>query len=140
MDEIIKICIEEAKKSIEHDDVPIGAVVVKDGKIIAKAHNTREIDKNITGHAEINAILVAAKALNRWNLADCDLYVTLEPCPMCQEIIKQSRIQNVYYLLSALDYKNTYNKTNFNKIIENDTAQNEQMYADILKAFFKEKR
>jgi len=131
------ICMEEAKKSLEHGDVPIGAIVVLDGKVISSAHNTREKDKNIMGHAEINAILMASNALKRWNLADCDLYVTLEPCSMCKEVIKQSRIKNVYYLLTKPSTKKEFNKTNF-VIYDNKVC--EQMYHLLLSDFFKQKR
>ena len=73
----MSIAIEEAKKS--NGDIPVGAVIVKDGKILAKTHNTREKDNDITSHAEILAIRQAEKELNNWRLDNCDLYVTLEP-------------------------------------------------------------
>lgn len=91
----MSIAIEEAKKS--NGDIPVGAVIVKDGKILAKNHNTREKDNDITSHAEILAIRQAEKELNNWRLDNCDLYVTLEPCPMCGWAILQSRIKSVYF-------------------------------------------
>ena len=136
MKEYFDVCIEEAKKSLETGDVPIGAILVKDGKIIAFAHNTREKEHNVLGHAEINVIMSASKFLNRWNLADCELYVTLEPCNMCKEVIKQARIKNVYYLLTKLSFKKEFDRTIFAKI-DND---NELMYAKILSDFFKKFR
>ncbi len=136
MDKYFDICIEEAKKSILHDDVPIGAVLVCDEKIVARGHNTRELEDSILGHAEINAILEASKALRRWNLSDCTLFVTLEPCNMCKEVIKQSKIANVYYLLPKLVYKKDYYKTDF----KHHSSKNEQMYASFLSDFFKKKR
>ena len=78
-------------------EVPVGAIIVKDGQIIARAHNTREGDKDISGHAEINAIRLAEKALGRWTLEGCVLYVTLEPCLMCAGAIKQSRLSSVVF-------------------------------------------
>jgi len=93
--DFMDIAIEEAKKSA--GDVPVGAVIVKDGKIISKAFNTREKDKDITSHAEIIAIRRAEKSLNNWRLDNCELYVTLEPCPMCGWAILQSRIKTVYF-------------------------------------------
>ncbi len=87
--------IDAAKKS--DGDVPVGAVIVKDGKIIATACNTREKDNDITSHAEIIAIRKAEKFLNNWRLEGCEIYVTLEPCPMCGWAILQSRLKAVYF-------------------------------------------
>ena len=78
-------------------DVPVGAIIVKDNKIIASAHNEREKTNDITAHAEILAIKQAAEKLENWRLEDCELYVTLEPCPMCAWAILQSRIKTVYF-------------------------------------------
>lgn len=89
------IALEEARKSAL--DVPVGAVIVKNGTILGKAHNTREKDNDISSHAEILAIRQAEKSLNNWRLDDCELYVTLEPCPMCGWAILQSRIKSVYF-------------------------------------------
>lgn len=137
MDEkFFEICIKEAKISYQHGDVPIGAVIVKNDKIIAKAHNTREKKHDITGHAEINVIKKAAKKLGRWNLSDCLLYVTLAPCSMCKEVIKQSRIKKTFFILDKPDYKKEFSNSEFLK----SNYQNEQMYAAVLSAFFKEKR
>ena len=91
----MKIAIEEAQKT--HSEIPVGAVIVKDGKIIARAFNTKEKDNDITSHAEILALRKASKVLNNWRLENCDLYVTLEPCPMCGWAILQSRIKNIYF-------------------------------------------
>ena len=85
----------EAKKC--QTDVPVGAVIFKDNKIISVGTNTREKDKKITGHAEICAINSACEKLGSWHLEDCDIYVTLEPCPMCAGAIKAARIRNVYF-------------------------------------------
>ena len=136
MDKYIDVCLDEARISYQQSDVPIGAIIVKNGEIIAKSHNTREMDKSILGHAEINAILSASKLLNRWNLSDCELYVTLEPCSMCKEVIKQARIKKVYYLLTKLSFKKEFDRTIFAKIDNDD----ELMYAKILSDFFKKFR
>ena len=93
----MNIAIEEAKKALKKGEIPIGAVIVKENIVIAKAHNTRENDKNTLGHAEINAINQACEYLNNWRLDECDLYVTMEPCPLCCGAILQSRIRNVYF-------------------------------------------
>jgi len=89
--------LREAEKAYKLGETPIGAVVVKDGKIIAAAHNLRETGKNVLYHAEILAIDAACKALGGWRLHECDLYVTLEPCIMCSGAIHQSRIKNLYF-------------------------------------------
>lgn len=135
--EIFNILMENANKSLENNDVPVGAVIVKDGKVWAFGYNTREKDQNVLGHAEINTILEAQRFLNNWNLSGCDMYVTLVPCSMCLEIIKQSRIDNIYYLLDKPASKKEFYKTKMQKI--ND-ANYENKYADILSYFFKKLR
>ena len=86
----------QAKKAYENGEVPIGAVIVYNGKVIARAYNKRNASKIATKHAEILAIEKACKKLNSWRLDDCDIYVTLEPCPMCAGAIMNARIKNVY--------------------------------------------
>lgn len=135
--EIFNILMENTNKSLENNDVPVGAVIVKDGKVLAFGYNTREKDQNVLGHAEINTILEAQRFLNNWNLSGCDMYVTLVPCSMCLEIIKQSRIDNIYYLLDKPASKKEFYKTKMQKI--ND-ANYENKYADILSYFFKKLR
>ena len=135
--EILNILMENTNKSLENNDVPVGAVIVKDGQVLAFGYNTREHDQNVLGHAEINAILETQKVLKNWNLSGCDLYVTLVPCSMCLEIIKQSRIDNIYYLLDKPASKKEFYKTKMQKI--ND-ANYENKYADILSYFFKKLR
>ena len=102
-EKFMKEALKEAKKAYEKQEVPVGAVIVKDGKIIARAHNLREIKQCATAHAEILAIEKASKKLNSWRLIDCDMYVTLEPCTMCMGAIISSRIKNLY--IGALDQK-----------------------------------
>ena len=95
--------LKEAKKAEQIDETPIGAVIVKDGRIISRGYNKRETKKNALMHAEIIAIDKACKKLGGWRLPDCEIYVTLEPCPMCMGAILQSRIERVYF--GAYDYK-----------------------------------
>lgn len=128
--------IELAKKSLETGDVPIGAIIVRDNEIIGEGYNTREKKQDVMGHAEINAIKMAADRLNNWNLSDCDLYVTLKPCQMCSEIIKQSRINRVIYLIEKPENKREYSKTKF-MLISNNFSKD---YAEILSNFFKDLR
>ena len=108
----------EANKAFNKGEVPVGAVIVKDEKIIAKAYNKKEKTCCAINHAEILAIKKATKKLKNWRLDGCDMYVTLEPCPMCASAIKQSRIKNVY---SALSNKDKNNILLVNKIFDKDT-------------------
>jgi tRNA(adenine34) deaminase len=89
--------LREARKSFDINEVPIGAVIVRDGEIISKAYNTRNSDSNPLHHAEILAINKAAKVIGDWRLEDCTMYVTLEPCPMCAGAIVQARIPKVVF-------------------------------------------
>ena len=113
MNSFMSISINEAKKS--GLDVPVGAVVVKNGDIIATAHNERELDNDVTSHAEILAIRKAEQVLGNWRLDDCDLYVTLEPCPMCGWAILQSRIKNVYFGSYDTNYGAFFSKVDLRK-------------------------
>lgn len=95
--EYMREALIEAHKAYQLNEIPIGAVIVKEGEIIGRGHNTKEKSQDVTQHAEINAIRNASQHLNNWHLVDCDLYVTIEPCTMCASAIIQSRIRNVYY-------------------------------------------
>ena len=95
--ELMGAALEEARKAAALGEVPVGAVVAKDGEIISAAHNTRETEKNALHHAELLAIDAACKKLGGWRLWQCELFVTLEPCPMCSGAIINSRIRRVVY-------------------------------------------
>ena len=128
-----------SKKSLKKSEVPIAALIIdENGKIISKAYNTRNIKQQTINHAEILAITKANKKLKSWRLNKCTLYVTIEPCDMCKSVIKESRIQNVYYLLPRLPEKNQYNKTIFNKL--KDMSEKEDKYQEIINKFWKNKR
>ena len=128
-----------SKKSLKKSEVPIAALIIdENGKIISKAYNTRNIKQQTINHAEILAITKANKKLKSWRLSKCTLYVTIEPCDMCKSVIKESRIQNVYYLLPRLPEKNQYNKTIFNKL--KDMSEKEDKYQEIINKFWKNKR
>lgn len=128
-----------SKKSLKKSEVPIAALIIdENGKIISKAYNTRNIKQQTINHAEILAITKANKKLKSWRLNKCTLYVTIEPCDMCKSVIKESRIQNVYYLLPRLPEKNQYNKTIFNKL--KAMSEKEDKYQEIINKFWKNKR
>ena len=93
----MRLAIDEAKAAAAAGDIPVGAVVVRGGQVIAAAHNTREAENNAVRHAEIPAIERACAALGNWRLDDCDLYVTLEPCMMCAGAISQARLKRLYF-------------------------------------------
>jgi len=94
---------DESIKAFDLNEVPIGAIIVKDGSVIASAFNIKESNNCSLDHAELIAIREASKVLNNWRLNDCDIYVSLDPCPMCASAIKQARIKNVYSALSNTD-------------------------------------
>ena len=96
-EQLMQAALEEARAAAALGEVPVGAVVAKDGEIIARAHNLRESGKNAIYHAELLAIDAACKALGGWRLWQCELFVTLEPCPMCSGAILNSRIRRVVY-------------------------------------------
>ncbi len=97
IEDMMKEALIEAKSAFDEGEVPIGAVIVKDGIIVGRGHNKRETGKNALYHAEINAIDDACKTLGGWRLIDCDIFVTLEPCPMCAGAIINSRIKRVFF-------------------------------------------
>lgn len=102
-EKFMKEALKEAQKAYEKEEIPVGAVIVKDNKIIARAHNLKEFKQTAIAHAEILAIQKANKKLKNWRLIDCDIYVTLEPCMMCMGAIISSRIKNIY--IGTLDPK-----------------------------------
>ena len=138
--------IKEAKKAYKKLEVPVGVVIVKDNKIIARAHNLKEEKKDTTKHAEIIAIQKASKKLGNWRLTDCEMYVTLEPCSMCAGALINSRIKKLY--IGAMDSKagavgsvlNLLEDYEFNHKVEVKTNILEQECSNILQDFFKELR
>lgn len=126
-------------KASEKDEVPVAALIVKDGKIIGKAHNERRKKNDVLGHAEILSIKKAEKKLGDWRLDGCDMYVSLEPCSMCTEIIRQTRIRNVYYVTKKLDFKKEYYKTNICSCDRILDTQEIKVFNNKLTEFFKRK-
>ena len=139
----MKEALKEAKKAYKKEEVPVGAIIVKEGKIIAKAHNIKETKKNAVGHAEILAIQKACKKLNAWRLLDCEMYVTLEPCSMCAGALINSRIKKLYIgtedpktgacgsVLNLLEDYHFNHKIEIQKYILKEECEN------LLKQFFK---
>ena len=145
-EKFMKEALKEAKKAYEKFEIPVGAIIVKDGKIIARAHNQKETKLDTTKHAEILAIQKASKKLKSWRLIDCEMYVTLEPCSMCAGAIINSRIKKVY--IGASDPKtgavgsvlNLFDDYKFNHKQEYEKGIMSKECEKILKNFFKELR
>ena len=138
--------LKQAQKAYDKVEVPVGAVIVKDGKIIARAYNQKECKNDTTNHAEILAIKKASKKLESWRLLDCDMYVTLEPCSMCAGALIQSRIRKVY--IGAPDEKtgacgsvlNLLQDYKFNHKVEVERDILREDCENLLKDFFKKLR
>lgn len=138
--------IKQAKKAYAIDEVPIGCVIVYEGKIIARGYNRRTTDKNTLSHAELNAIRKASKKLGDWRLDDCEMYVTLEPCQMCAGAIVQARIKRVY--IGCMNPKagcagsvlNLLQVEKFNHQVEIETGILEEECSSMIKEFFRELR
>lgn len=134
----MNLALEEARKASKKNEVPIGCVIVQDGKVISKAYNRKTLDNVATYHAEVLAIEKACKRLNTWYLDDCTLYTTVEPCLMCTGAILQSRISKVVYGVKN-DAFGYLSKADYLKIEIVDNVMKEEC-GEILTDFFKEKR
>ena len=142
----MRVALEEAALAASEDEVPIGAVVVCDGRIVARAHNRRELDRDPSAHAEFRAMLDAARELDRWRLSGCTVYVTLEPCLMCAGLMVNARVDRCVF--GAADPKGGALGTLFD--VSHDPRLNhefevtagvlEQECADVLRRFFRAKR
>lgn len=118
-------------KAYRKNEIPVAAIVVRNGKIISKSYNKRNLTNNPLHHAEIICLVKASKKLKTWKLSDCDMYVTLEPCPMCKSVINESRIRNVYFLSSKS--KSIHYKTKYSLCYNIE-------FSDLLTSFFKKIR
>lgn len=142
----MNIALSLAKRASSLDEIPVGAVIVKDNKIIAQAYNMKDTTKLVTKHAELIAIEEASKEIKDWRLAGATIYVTMEPCPMCASAIQQSRIKRLVYGCSSNILENTeiicsiLQNQNYNHqvIIEKGILSEE--CSDIIKTFFRNKR
>ncbi|MBO5378869.1 MAG: tRNA adenosine(34) deaminase TadA [Clostridia bacterium] len=143
-EKFMRLAIDEAKRAEDEDEVPVGAVIVRGGEVIASAYNTREYGKNALYHAEIKAIDAACKKLGGWRLVGCTMYVTLEPCPMCAGAIINARVERVVF--GAPDHKagafgtmiNLTDYPLFKPEIVGGVLKDE--CAEMLSSFFKKKR
>ena len=142
-EKFMKEAIKQAKKAYDKEEIPVGAVIVKDGKIIARGYNKKEEKKDTTQHAEIIAIQKASRKIGAWRLQDCEMYVTLEPCAMCTGALIQARLKRVY--IGAMDPKtgacgsvlNLLEDYKFNHKVEVETNIMQKECEKILKDFFK---
>lgn len=133
MDEIISIMKKLNKKAIKNGDIPVSCIITKDNKIISQAYNKRVKNSDPFQHAEILAIKKASTKLKTYNLIECTLYTTLKPCKMCEEVIKESKIKNVYYIIDK-------NKVLNNTINYHRVDSYSEYFKEEIKGFFKEKR
>ena len=131
----MKIALKQAKKALKHNEVPVGAIIVKDNKIISQAHNKREKTQDVTKHAEIIAISKACKKLKNWRLEGCTIYITMEPCMMCCGAIEQSRISKVVYGVTNENFGNVKNIH-----VKNISQVCEKECRELVSEFFKNKR
>ena len=136
IEELIRL----ANKAYQRDEVPVAAIIVCNNKIIAKAYNKRISTKYTISHAEIEAITQANRKIKDWRLNECVMYVTIKPCEMCEKVIRESRIEKVYYLVDRNLKKLQYSKTQFLKIPEISSDESIKKYKNKLKNFWKNKR
>lgn len=144
--EYLDLAIDYAKQAFDSNEVPIGAVIVKDNKVIGYGYNQKEKKQSVVEHAEIIAIRMAEQTLNNWRLNDCDIYVSLDPCPMCASAIKQARIKNVYSAVSNSDENNLkiitniFTKDHTNPEVEFKTNLSVDKSKELLNKFFEKQR
>lgn len=144
-DRFIAEAYEEAILAYKENEVPVGAIIVKNNEIIAKSHNKKIKDNNIMNHAEILGIIDASRKIGDWRLSDCEMYVTLEPCPMCAGAIQQSRIKKIYIGTKSniVDnenvIKNILQNPQYNHMVDIEYLSN-QKCSNILTEFFANKR
>lgn len=142
----MNLAIEEAKKALKNNEVPVGAIIVKNNKVLAAAYNSKEKNNNAVDHAEILAIQEACAKLNNWHLTDCEMYVTMEPCIMCTGALIQARISKIFYIVENPKFgvikmlNDSEVKNKFNHKIDVQKVNDVYNYSDMLKSFFKNKR
>lgn len=145
-EKFMNVALQEAQMAMIADEVPIGAVIVHQGKIIAKAHNLKEGNQDVLAHAELLAIRQAESKLKNWRLLDCTIYVTLEPCPMCASAIQQARINRIVYGTSNADTQNEkiisqiFLSSAINPTVQITKNVMEEECRELLNTFFRKKR
>ena len=125
-----------ANKAYKRNEIPVSALIVQNNKVIAKAYNKKNININPLLHAEIICLQKTYKKLKRWNLNDCKMYVSLEPCEMCKHLIEESRIDQVYFILKKGSCNNKYKKTRYEQMYELSGMN----FQNLLENFFKRLR
>lgn len=140
MKEYMQLAYNEALKAYKKGDVPIGAIIIKNNKVIAKSYNKKEKNNNAILHAELDVINKACKRLKTWHLEECILYTTLEPCLMCMGAIIQSRINEIYYATKNNNFGEINIIKKYNKQIKINSGLLEKESSELLKKFFQEKR
>ena len=138
VNEFIDKIYELAVDSYNNDEIPVGAIIVKNNKIIGIGVNNREKEHSVIGHAEINAIEEACKYIGDWRLEDCVMYVTLLPCMMCSGAIVESRIKKVYYLCDRTNVR--FNSGEYVDVVKLNDEIYEEKYLKLLQLFFENKR
>ena len=138
MNEYIDKIIDLAKIAYDNDDIPVGAIIVRNNEIIGEGFNTRNAFKSVIGHAEIDAIEMACKHIGDWRLDDCEMYVTLLPCVMCTGAIIESRISKVYYLCNRTNV--CFNTFKYLKVEKIENNKKTEEYMKLLQLFFENKR
>ena len=145
-EELMQAALAEAKAALDHDDVPIGAVVARDGEVVSAARNERELRKDPTAHAEVLALRAASEALGTWRLNGCTMYVTLEPCVMCAGALVLARIDRVVYgpqdprAGAAYSLYNVLDDPRLNHRVEITTDVCAEESAALLRSFFEDRR
>ena len=145
-DHFMQLAINQAKQAIASNEVPVGAIVVKDNKVIGAGFNSVIRDHSVVAHAEINAIHAASQTINNYRLANCDLYVTLEPCHMCAKAIVDARIDNVYFAAfepktgSIVSVDNFFDKKFLNHKVNYASGLMQDESSSLLKDFFRARR
>ncbi len=138
--DFVEILLKLVDKAYKKEETPVAALIVCNNKIIVKSYNKRNKTNITTDHAEILAIKKANRKLKSWRLNNCSLYVTIKPCDMCMNVIKEARLSKVYYLTDRLEDKKIYNKTKFIPLNSNEIEKYKQEYLRKVANFWKNKR
>ena len=145
-EDFMRLALDEAIEARNLNEVPVGAIIIKDNKVIGSGHNTMIRDNSVTGHVELNAINEASRTLNNYRLLNCDIYITLEPCHMCAKAIVDARINNVYFSTlepktgSIMSVDNFFDKSFLNHKVKYFLGSRQEESSKLLTDFFLERR